>query len=107
MWNGSISLPTKKINEQNDNGFPVNEHYEFMGGIQAEVKDATRSEQTIAQQFGYTADTVVCIMACNYNGASFFVDDATGETYDIKRTYKKPNAMLIELIGQRRDCHAF
>lgn len=103
MWNGSISLPVKRMAGQNKNGFVTDEHYEFTGNIPAQMMDASRSEQVSAQQMGYTADIVVAIMACNYNGARFFVDDATGIIYDIRRTYRKPNSMTIELTGERRE----
>ena len=107
MWNGSISLPSGKQAGQNKNGFETETEYAFMKGIRAQFKEVTRSEQSLAQQKGYTADIVVRIMACNYQGQSFFKDEATGEYYDIRRTYRPPDAMTIELTGERRDCGAF
>ena len=106
MWNGSISLPVKRMAGQNRNGFVTDERYEFTGNIPAQMMDASRSEQVSAHQMGYTADIVVSIMACNYNGAGFFVDDATGIIYDIRRTFIRPNSMTIELAGERRENNA-
>ena len=47
-------------------------------------RDSTRDDEVLAKQNGYTADQVVEIMACNYSGESFLVDESTGEIYDIK-----------------------
>ena len=37
MWNRSISLPTRKVTEQNENGFQE-EHWELIRGIPASLK---------------------------------------------------------------------
>lgn len=102
MWTGAISLPVKKITEQDENGFQ-DETWEFMGGIPAGFKDTTRADETLANQCGYSVDVVVEIMACNYNQASFFVDEATGQIYDIRRTHKADRSMKLELAGERRE----
>lgn len=102
LWTNSISLPVKKVTEQNENGF-LDEAWEFVGGIPASFKDTTRADETLANQCGYGVDVIVEIMACNYNGASFFVDEATGGMYDIRRTHKKEKSMRIELTGERRE----
>lgn len=102
MWNRSISLPVKKTTTQNADGL-LNEKWEFVKGIPASFKDTTRADETLANQCGYGVDVIVEIMACNYNQASFFVDEATGQTYDIRRTHWKERSMRIELTGERRE----
>lgn len=102
MWNNSISLPVKKTTTQNADGL-LNETWEFAERIPASFKDTTRADETLANQCGYGVDVIVEIMACNYNQASFFVDEATGQAYDIRRTHRKEKSMRIELTGERRE----
>ena len=54
---------------------------------------------------GYTADQTVEIMACNYNGQQFLVDEETEEIYDIKRVYRKDKSMKVILTCQKREDH--
>ena len=103
MWNKSISLPVRKINVvQDDEGF-TKASYEFMGGIPANFTDVTRNDETLAYQRGYTADQNVEVIACNYNGQSWLVDEETGNVYDIKRTYRKDKAKVVVLTCERRS----
>ena len=102
MWNRSISLPTRKVTEQNENGFRK-EHWEFIRGIPASLKDATRQDEIVGNQSGYQASVIAEIMACNYNGGSFFVDEATGDIYDIRRTFRSDKSMMTQLTGERRE----
>ena len=46
---------------------------------------------------------VVEIMACNYSGESFLVDESTGEIYDIKRRFQKNKSMKVQLTCQMRE----
>lgn len=102
MQNRSISFPVRKREQQDSEGF-MTEQWDFMKGIRADFQDATRQDELLANQRGYEATVVVEIMACAYNGASFFVDEATGEIYDIKRTYKPNKSGKIQLTGERRQ----
>lgn len=102
MWNRSISLPTRKVTEQNENGFQE-EHWELIRGIPASLKDATRQDEIVGNQSGYQASVIAEIMACNYNGGSFFVDEVTGDVYDIRRTFRPDKSMMIQLTGERRE----
>lgn len=103
MWNASIKLPTGGTENRNSNGFPTETVYTFLKGIPASFTDATRNDEILASQNGYTADQIVEIMACNYSGQSFLIDEATGQEYDIKRTYRKDKKMTIQLTCQRRE----
>ena len=78
MQNRSISLPIRKITEPDAEGF-VKEMWEYMRGIRASFKSASRQDEILANQCGYEATVIVEIAACAYNGASFFVDEATGD----------------------------
>lgn len=106
MWIKSVSLPVKKIVHTDKEGFQT-ENWEYMRGIRANFKDPTRQEELLANQRGYRANIVVEIVACVYNGASFLVDEATGEIYDIKRAYCPDKSMYIQLTGERRECGGF
>lgn len=103
MWNGSIKLPTgKSTGGTNSNGFPVDAVYTFLEGIPANFTDATRNDEILASQHGYTADQIIEIMSCNYSGQAFLVDETTGWEYDIKRTHRIDKKMTVILTCQRR-----
>ena len=61
----------------------------------------------LAQQTGYQADIMVEIMACNDNGAPFFVNESDGRAYDVRRRFHKDKGMLVQLTGERRVRDAF
>lgn len=104
MWNKSISLPVRKVSPAVDaDGITTGETYEFIGGIPANFRDATRDDEIAANQNGYTADVTVEIMACNYNGCTFFVDDETRDIYDIKRRFAKDKSLTVILTCQKRE----
>lgn len=103
MWNRSISLPVKKTGGTNKNGFPVDTTYEYLGGIPANFTDATRNDELLAMQQGYTADQNVEIMACNYGGQPFLLDEATGQRYEIRRTHRKDKSMTVLLTCEKRE----
>lgn len=102
MQKGSVSLPAKRREIKDSEGF-CEEQWEFLRGIRADFKDATRNDEILASQCGYTASVVVEIAACAYNGASFFVNEATGEIYDIKRAYCPERSRKVQLTGERRE----
>lgn len=104
MWNGSIKLPTGSTEGGvNSNGFPIEPVYTFLEGIPASFTDTTRNDEILASQHGYTADQIIEIMACNYSGQSFLIDESTGQEYDIKRTHRGDKKMTIMLTCQRRE----
>lgn len=104
MWNKSISFPVRKTENQDSEGFSY-ETYEYMSGIPASFLDVTRSDETLAAQEGYNADVNVEVMACNYTGAPFLIDEENGQRYEVKRTFKKDKAMKIVLTCERRLCN--
>lgn len=103
MWDRSISLPVRKISGQDSAGFETDVVYEYICGIPASFTDTTRDDEILAAQKGYTADQNVEIMACNYSGASFLVDESDGCIYDIRRTFRKDKSMLLTLTCERRQ----
>lgn len=103
MWNGSIRLPVSKSGNVNKNGFVSDPVYEFLAGIPANFTDVTRNDEILASQNGYTADQNIEIMACNYTGQSFLEDEANGQQYDIRRTYRKDKSMSVVLTCERRE----
>ncbi len=101
MWTTSIALPMKGEHTQDAAGFRT-ETKEYLEGIPANMLDTTRQDEIIANQMGYTADVIVEIEAAAYNGAGHFIDEATGDEYDIKRTFHGNRSNRIQLTGQRR-----
>lgn len=102
MWNKSISLPLRKLDgSQDEEGFS-NPAHEYLGGVPANFTDVTRNDEILAYQKGYTADQNVEIMACNYMGQPWMVDEETGDVYDIRRTYHRDKANVIVLTCERR-----
>ena len=102
MWNTSIALPEYKTESQDSAGF-AEEETGFITGIPASSADATRNDEILANQMGYTADIVVEIEAAAYNGQGYFVDESDGRIYDIRRTFRKNRANRIQLTGKLRE----
>lgn len=105
MWNASIKLPVGKEEGRDKDSFPTGTTYSFLENIPASFTDVTRNDEILASQKGYTADQNIEIMACNYSGQAFLVDEATGDTYDIRRTHRKDRSMKIVLTCERREAH--
>lgn len=103
MWNRSISLPVQRLEDNPDDDGFSNSSFDYMDGIPANFTDVTRNDEILANQKGYTADQNVEIMACNYSGQSWLVDEPTGDIYDIRRTYHRDKANVIVLTCERRE----
>lgn len=101
MWNDSIKLPYGYEETTDEDGFTT-KIPSFIGGIPANFKSTTRADETLANQVGYTADVVIEIMSCNYNGQEVLVDEKSDKEYDIKRTHEVYGKETIELTCQRR-----
>ncbi len=102
MWTTSICLIESNTQIQDSAGF-VTDETTYIRSIPANVLDCTRSDETLANQMGYRADVIVEIDAAAYNGSGYFVDEADGTEYDIKRTFHKNRTNMIQLTGQRRE----
>lgn len=102
MWNKSIKLPARVEITMDEDGFQT-ESVSFVEHIPANFMDVTRNDEILANQKGYTASQIIEIMECNYNGEKYLVDEATGEVYDVRRTFGKDKSMMIQLIGERRQ----
>ena len=74
-----------------------------MVGDSNSIVNQKKMLEDYAKQNGYTADQVVEIMACNYSGESFLVDESTGDIYDIKRRFQKNKSMKVQLTCQMRE----
>ena len=75
----------------------------FSEEIPAEIADTTRNDEILGKQCGYQADISVAILSCNYHGESVFRDVATGDTYEVKRSYRASKSMNVILTGERRE----
>lgn len=102
MWNSSVKIPKETAKTKVDKDGFETEEVSYLEGIPANFKDATDNQKMIGNQSGYTADVTVEIAECNYNGESHLVNEANGERYDIKRTFKKDKSMSIFLTCERR-----
>lgn len=104
MWNKSISLPVRELPIQVDeDGIQQERTWEFLGGIPANFLNATQNAEILANQEGYTADQIIEVMNCNYNGESFLMDEENGDLYDIKRHFRKDKSRKIQLTCQKRE----
>ena len=71
--------------------------------VRASMSDITRQDQTLAMQGGYNLDVNVTVHKANFDGAHFLQDVATGDIYDIQRTYKPEKSMTIVLSCSKRE----
>lgn len=101
MRNDSISLPSGYNESRDSDGYPTRER-KWMTGIPCTVYDATRADQTLAAQEGYTADITIRIDHRIYTGQGYLKLESTGEMYDVKRSHRSGTSNDIELTGQIR-----
>lgn len=102
MWDRSIKLPLSCEETRDADGFPTKK-YTFASGIAANYRDVTRTDEILADQKGFRADAVFEILACNYSGQNWLVDESTDLEYDIKRSYRKDKANIVYLTCERRE----
>ena len=101
MWNGAISFSTPTVTKTPSG---IKQTVDTWGRpIRANFKDTTRDDETAASQLGFTAEKNVEIHVSAYAGQSYFKDEATGEIYDIKRTFKPDKSMKIVLTCSKRE----
>lgn len=102
MWTTTIRIPESSEVTQDAEGYPttVTQYRE----IPASIQSAQRGDQILADQKGYSADVIAVVMARNLYGLpenwSQFIDTETGDTYELKRTYRQDRNRTIELTGQ-------
>lgn len=102
MWTSAICFSVQSVVTENEDG--GQELWESWGRqIPASFKDSTRDDEVLAHQFGFTADVNIEIMACNYDRQAYLMDAATGDIYDVKRTFKPERSGTIVLTCQRRE----
>lgn len=102
MFNKIIKFPVKQELHQDESGF-ASETYQWIEDVPACFKNATRNDEILAQQTGYTADVIVEVDAVNYPGSNFFVDMETGDSYWIRRTFTKENGNILQMTAERRQ----
>ena len=102
MWNRSIKLPIGKTTVVDADGFGTDE-ITYMDNIPANFQDLSRNATVLANQNGYNATMSVEIVACNYNGQEFLVDEVNGVIYDVKRTFRKDKGNTISLDCEVRE----
>lgn len=102
MWTRTIKVPVTTAEVQDAEGYPTN--VPTYRTIRANFLDATRNDQIVAEQKGYSADIIVEVMVRNLSGLpanwSQFEDVLTGDVYELKRTYRKNKGRTVELTGQ-------
>lgn len=102
MWNRSIRFLREESAGQDKDGFRKSEEFQT-GSIPASFTDATRNDEILASQKGYTADQNIEVMACNYSGEERLLDEADGTVYEVKRTYRKDKSIAVILTCERRE----
>ena len=102
MWTTSVSLPRTDEPTQDSSGF-VTHVKTLLQGIPASRKDATRDDEMLANQFGYTASCIYEMDKACYNGAGYLIDENTMEIFDIKRTFSGEKSNMISLTCEKRE----
>lgn len=103
MWNTSVSFPTGDKQTQDSAGFVTHEKT-YLKGVPASRRDATRTDETLATQMGYTVSKVFeCDKACYPAGAGYLIDESDSVEYDIKRAFTGEKENLIQLTCEVRD----
>lgn len=102
MWNRTIRIPVSTIETQDDEGYPTKET--TYRTIRANFQSASRNDQIVADQKGYSADVIATVIARNLTGLprnwSQFIDTLTGDVFEVKRTYRADKSRFVELTGQ-------
>lgn len=101
MWNGAISFSAATVTKT-PSGIKQTEE-QWGTPIRANFKDITRNDETAASQLGYTAEKNVEIHKSAYAGQSYFRDEATGDIYDVKRTFNGDKSMIIVMTCSKRE----
>lgn len=102
MWTTTIKIPVSSKVTQDEEGYPttVTQYRE----IPANIRSAQRGDQILAERYGFRADAVAEVLERNLYGLpgnwSQFIDTETGDTYELKRTYRQDRNRTIELTGQ-------
>lgn len=103
MWNRTIKIPLGSTVTQDDEGYPIREST-YLTGIPASVLSAGRQDQILADQKGYNADAVYVVLARNLyrlpGNWSQFIDEVTGDVFEVKRIYQADKSRMVELTGQ-------
>ena len=102
MWNRTIKVPVSAITTQDAEGYPTTET--VYRTIRANLQSASRNDQIVADQKGYSADVIATVLARNLAGLprnwSQFIDTFTGDVFEVKRTYRQNKSRFVELTGQ-------
>ena len=103
MWITSVKFPLSDDITQDSAGF-VTHAKTWLEHVPASKRDTTRSDETLAQQFGYTADAVYVVdRACFPSGAGYLVDEADNTVYTIRRHYTGERTNTVELTCEVRE----
>lgn len=103
MWNTSVKIPIGDETEQDSSGF-VTHKKKYLEHIPASKRNTTRSDETLANQLGYTVSAVFEIDKACYNGkAGYLIDEQDDVVYDIKRKYSAEKSNLISLTCEVRE----
>lgn len=103
MWNKSIKLVTGEMDVKDKDGYTIQTAEQYLEGIPANFTSATRNDELVANQKGYTADQNIEILSCNYNGERFLYDEENGDKYEVKRAFSKDKSLNITLTCERRE----
>lgn len=103
MWNTSVKIPIRDEISQDSAGF-VTHHKSYLERIPACRKDSTRSDETLANQLGYTVSKVFEVdKSCITSNTAYLIDEEDNVVYDIKRKYSSEKSNLVVLTCEVRE----
>lgn len=102
MWNKAICFPDQSFVEEDEDGIErVVETW--TPAVRASFTDLTRDDEILVNQLGYTAKVNIEIHKASYAGQSYLKDAATGDIYDVKRSFQGDHKMNVILTCSKRE----
>lgn len=102
MWTHSVRFPVPKTTVDEEDGFETTVE-NWSEEIPADFTDTTRNDEMSARQLGFDTDQNIKVHISSYNGQGYLKDEATGEVYDVKRTFSADKSMYIILQCKKRE----
>ena len=103
MWITSVKFPISDTVTQDSSGFPTHSKT-YREHIPASRKDASRQDELLAMQAGYTVDCTFEVDKATYpERCGYLIDESDGTEYDIKRTYTPDKSNRIILTCEVRQ----
>ena len=102
MWTHSVRFPHPVTVVDEEDGFE-DTHDNWGEEVPADFSDTTRTDEVAARQLGFDADQNIKVHVSAYDGQGYLKDEATGDVYDVKRTFLPDKSMYIILQCKKRE----